>query len=139
MSKIFGKIAKVNKQKVQKVENELFVLKSNIRVIEKKIKDIYADIDQLNIPANGEARELMLFQEQRKLLNNQKSRDQRELNVKNLELANKYQEYKRAKMEYEKIKYLEEQEIIKKIEKLKKQEQKDLDEISNMLYKGSRT
>ncbi len=139
MSKIFGKIAKVNKQKVQKVENELFVLKSNIRVIENKIKDIYIDIDQLNIPKNGEARELMLFQEQRKLLNNQKSRDQRELNVKNLELANKYQEYKKAKMEFEKIKYLEEQEIIKKIEKLKKQEQKDLDEISNMLYKGSRT
>ena len=139
MSKIFGKIAKVNKQKVQKVENELFVLKSNIRAIEKKIKDIYTDIDQLNIPANGEARVLMLFQEQRKLLNNQKSRDQRELNVKNLELANKYQEYKKAKMEFEKIKYLEEQEIIKKIEKLKKQEQKDLDEISNMLYKGSRT
>ncbi len=139
MSKIFGKIAKVNKQKVQKVENELFVLKSNVRAIEKKIKDIYTDIDQLNIPANGEARVLMLFQEQRKLLNNQKSRDQRELNVKNLELANKYQEYKKAKMEFEKIKYLEEQEIIKKIEKLKKQEQKDLDEISNMLYKGSRT
>jgi len=139
MSKIFGKIAKVNKQKVQKVENELFVLKSNIRVIEKKIKGIYIDIGQLNIPENGEARELMLFQEQRKLLNNQKNRDQRELNVKNLELANKYQEYKKAKMEYEKIKYLEEQEIIKKIEKLKKQEQKDLDEISNMLYKGSRT
>jgi len=137
MSKIFGKIAKINKQKVQKVENELFVLKSNIRAIEKKIKDIYANIDRLNIPENGEVRDLMIFQEQRKLLNNQKDRDQRELNTKNLELANKYQEYKKAKMEYEKIKYLEEQEISKKIKKLKKEEQKDLDEISNILYKGA--
>jgi hypothetical protein len=136
MSKVFGKIAKINKQKVQKVENELYVLKSDIRAIEKKIKNIYSDIDKLSIPENGEARELMLFQEQRKMLNNQKSRDQRELNIKNLELANKYQEYKKAKLEYEKIKYLEEQEISKKIEKLKKEEQKNLDEISNMLYKG---
>jgi chromosome segregation ATPase len=136
MSKIFGKIAKVNKQKVQKVENELFILKTNIRQIEKKIKNIYTDIDTLDIPKNGEARVLALFQERRKLLNNQKSRYQLNLNAKNLELANKYQEYKKAKLEYEKIKYLNEQEISKKVKKMKKEEQKNLDEISNMLYKG---
>jgi len=136
MSKIFGKIAKVNKQKVQKVENELFILKTNIRQIEKKIKNIYTDIDTLDIPKNGEAKALALFQERRKLLNEQKNRFQLNLNAKNLELANKYQEYKKAKLEYEKIKYLNEQEILKKMKKMKKEEEKNLDEISNMLYKG---
>ncbi len=137
MSTIFSKISKINKQRVDKIESELFLLKSSIRQIEDKIRAVYDNIDGLEIPQNGDVSLLSLFQEQRKILNRQKSRLLKELSAKNLQLARKYEEYKKAKLEFEKIKYLEEQEIAKKIEKLKKEEQKSLDEISNMLYKGA--
>ncbi len=137
MSTIFSKISKINKQRVDKIESELFLLKSSIRQIEDKIRAVYDNIDGLEIPQNGDVSLLSLFQEQRKILNRQKSRLLKELSAKNLQLAQKYEEYKKAKLEFEKIKYLEEQEIAKKIEKLKKEEQKSLDEISNMLYKGA--
>ncbi|NOX15917.1 MAG: FliJ family protein [Epsilonproteobacteria bacterium] len=136
MTNIFSKISKINKQKVDKIESELFLLKSAIRQIEEKIKSIYTDVDKLEIPKSGDVSLLFIFQEQRKVLNKQKNRLSKKLHTKNLELANKHEEYKKARIEFEKIKYLEEQEIAKKIEKLKKEEQKNLDEISNMLYRG---
>ncbi len=137
MQNIFSKISKINKQKVDKIESELFLLKSAIRQIENRIKSVYVGINKLEIPKNGNASLLSLFQGRREILNAQKGRLLKELHVKNLEVARKYEEYKKARLEFEKIKYLEEQEIAKKIEKLKKKEQKDLDEISNMLYKGA--
>ncbi|MCF6173737.1 MAG: flagellar export protein FliJ, partial [Campylobacteraceae bacterium] len=71
------------------------------------------------------------------VLNKYKIRLSKQLRAKNFELTNKHEEYKKARLEFEKIKYLGEQEIAKKIQKMKKEEQKSLDEISNMLYKGA--
>ena len=45
-------------------------------------------------------------------------------------------EYQKAHVEYEKIKYLEEQELQAMMAKIKRQEQLDLDEISTMLFAG---
>ena len=138
MSSIFSKISKINKQKLDKIESELYVIKSAIRSIEDEIEGIYGMIGDLEIPQNGEMKLLNSFQQNRKLLNNQKDMLSNDLNKKNQELSNKQQEYKIAKLEFEKIKYLEEEEIAKRLEKLKKDEQKELDEISNLLFKRNK-
>ena len=138
MSSIFSKISKINKQKLDKIESELYVIKSAIRSIEDEIEGIYDMIGDLKIPQNGEMKLLNSFQQNRNLLNNQKDMLTSDLNKKNQELLNKQQEYKIAKLEFEKIKYLEEEELAKRLEKLKKDEQKELDEISNLLFKRNK-
>ncbi len=137
MSSIYSKITKINKQKVDKIESELFILKSNIKKIKADIEDIYSSISALTIPKQGEYKEVNAFRERRRLLNTQKERLSYDLETNNLNLKKKQLEYKKAKLEYEKIKHLEEQEIAKKLIKIKKDEQKELDEVSNMLFKRS--
>jgi flagellar biosynthesis chaperone FliJ len=51
-----------------------------------------------------------------------------------LEVNQLQEKYKKAHIEFEKIKYLEEQDFVAWIDKIKKQEQLDMDEISNMLF-----
>lgn len=136
---IYAKISKINKQRLDKIESEFFIIKSDMRKIEKEIEDIYSFINSLEIPQEGTMREFCQYTQRKKVLNTQKKRELDSLEKKNLELLNKQQEYKKAKLEYEKIKYLEEQEMNKKIEKLKRDEQKELDEISSQLFKRSRS
>ena len=138
MSSIYTKISKINKQKLDKVESELYVIRQAIFKIEDEIRNIYKYIDNLIIPQNGDIKLLNSFQESRRVLNVQKGMLSSDLQVKNLELSKKQQEYKESKLEHEKIKYLEEEEIAKKLEKLKKDEAKELDEISSQLFKRSR-
>lgn len=137
MSSIFSKISKINKQKLDKIESELYIIRQAIFKIESEISEIYRYIDNLVIPQNGGIKLLNSFQESRRVLNTQKDMFESDLQVKNLELTGKQHEYKEAKLEHEKIKYLEEEEIAKRLEKLKKDEAKELDEISNQLFKRS--
>jgi len=138
MSSIYAKISKINKQKLDKVESELYVIRQAIFKIEDEIRNIYKHIDNLTIPKNGDIKLLNSFQESRRVLNVQKGMLSSDLQVKNLELSKKQQEYKESKLEHEKMKYLEEEEIVKKLEKLKKDEAKELDEIASQLFKRSR-
>ncbi len=135
---IYSKISKINKQKLDKIESELFIIKSDIKKIKKEIKETYDAIKSLVIPQNGTIREFNVYTQKRGVLNLQKERQEETLHIKNSELSHKYQEYKMAKLEYEKMKYLEEQEITQKLKKLKKDEQKELDEISNLLFKRNK-
>ena len=138
MSSIYTKISKINRQKLDKVESDLYVIRQAIFKIEDEIGNIYNYINNLVIPQNGDIKLLNSFQESRRVLNLQKGILARDLQVKSLELSKKQQEYKESKLEYEKIKYLEEEEIAKKLEKLKKDEAKELDEISSQLFKRNR-
>ena len=138
MSSIYTKISKINKQKLDKLESELYTIRQTIFKIEEEIRDIYNYINDLKMPQSGDIKLLNSFQESKRLLNIQKDMLFRDLQMKNLELSKKQQEYKESKLEFEKIKYLEEEEIAKKIKKLKKDEAKELDEISNQLFKRNR-
>ncbi len=138
MSGIFLKISKINKQKLDRIESELFIIKSEMKRISREIQRIYLSVDELVTPQTGSVKELVEFQARRRVLNTQKDIFTKELHQKDLELAQKQQEYKKAKLEYEKIKYLHEEELKKKLQKIKKDEQKELDEISTMLHKRSR-
>ncbi|MFK5881364.1 MAG: flagellar export protein FliJ [Sulfurospirillum sp.] len=135
---VFSKISKINRQKLDKLESELFMIKSEIKKIKRNIKETYSYIDNLIIPQNGTIKEFNVFAQRRKVLNLQKDRQKRDLHKKEVKLSHKYEEYKKAKLEYEKIKYLKEQEIAKKLKKIKKDEQKELDEMSNLLFKRNK-
>ena len=70
------------------------------------------------------------------ILNREKKRYEQELFVVERNTKRLQGEYQKAHVEYEKIKYLEEQELQAMMDKLKREEQLYLDEISTMLFAG---
>jgi len=136
MKSQFSKIAKIRKQKRDAIERELMKSQNKERLLTHKIASLYDDIAAVQIPKEGLVTVLLMVNEQKSILNREKKRCEQELfvvqrNTKKLQL-----DYQKAHVEYEKIKYLEEQELQAIMDKIKREEQLYLDEISTMLFAG---
>ena len=134
MKNKFSKIAKVRKQKRDAIERELIKSQNKEKLLQHKIASLYEEIVSMQTPQNGTISLLSLLNEQKRILNRDKREQEKALHVTH-ENSQKLQiEYQKAHLEFEKINYLEEQEIQAFINKMRKQEQLDLDEISTMLF-----
>lgn len=134
MKSKFSKIAKVRKQKRDAIEKELLKNQNKERMISHKITSIYEEIVNVKMPQNGTISLLSLVGEQKRILNRDKKRYEQELEIAQSVTKKLQLDYKKAHIDYEKINYLEEQELQEFINKMKRQEQLDLDEISTMLF-----
>ncbi len=140
MKSKFSKIAKVRKQKRDSIEKELLKSQNLEKRLAYKITSLYEEIVAIKIPQNGYFSLLSLVEEQKKILNRDKKQCEVELKIVSTMTQKLQAEYQKAHVEYEKIKYLEEEELRAVMKKIKQQEQLDLDEISTMLFankKGS--
>ena len=136
MKSQFSKIAKIRKQKRDAIKRELMKSQNKERLLTHKIASLYDDIAAVQMPKEGLVTVLLMVNEQKSILNREKKRCEQELfvvqrNTKKLQL-----DYQKAHVEYEKIKYLEEQELQAIMDKIKREEQLYLDEISTMLFAG---
>lgn len=136
MKSQFSKIAKIRKQKRDAIERELIKSQNKERLITHKITSIYEDIAAITLPKEGIVSFLAMVGEQKMILNREKKRYEQELLVTQKQTKKLQSDYQRAHVEYEKIKYLEEQELQAMMEKMKKQEQLYLDEVSTLLFAG---
>ncbi len=136
MKSQFSKIAKIRKQKRDTIERELIKHQHKERLIRHKISSLYDEITQTQLPKEGLVSAFLMVSEQKSILNREKKRHEQEL-IALLQVIKKLQvEYQKAHVEYEKIKYLEEQELQVMMAKIKREEQLYLDEISTMLFAG---
>jgi len=136
MKSQFSKIAKIRKQKRDTIETELIKSQNKERLYSHKIASLYSDIASITIPSEGAISLLRMIGEQKMVLNREKKYCEQELLVAKQRSKQLQLEYKKAHIEYEKFKYLEEQELHMMIEKIKKQEQLYLDEVSTLLFAG---
>lgn len=134
MKSKFSKIAKIRKQKRETIERELLKSQNKEKMLNYKIASLYEEIISIRIPQNGAVSLLSLVGEQKKILNRDKKHYEHELSLATAMTQKLQGEYQKAHIEYEKIKYLEEQELQAMIDKMKQQEQLYLDEISTMLF-----
>lgn len=134
MKSKFSKIAKIRKQKREVIERELLRSQNKEKMLNHKIASLYEDIISIKMPQNGAVSLLSLVGEQKKILNRDKKHYEHELQLATVATQKLQIEYQKAHIEYEKIKYLEEQELQALIDKMKQQEQLYLDEISTMLF-----
>lgn len=134
MKSKFSKIAKVRKQKRDAIEKELLKSQNLEKRLAYKITSLYEEIVAIKIPQNGYFSLLSLVEEQKKILNRDKKQCEVELKIASTMTQKLQAEYQKAHVEYEKIKYLEEEELRAVMKKIKQQEQLDLDEISTMLF-----
>ncbi|WP_024954111.1 flagellar export protein FliJ [Sulfurospirillum arcachonense] len=134
MNSKFTPIAKVRKQQRDKVETLLAKERYKKSELEKKILDTRREIEEMKSPKEGSISLISVFREHLAILRREKDNLQEAMLKSESEIMRLQSEYKQANTEYEKIKYLEEQDFEEWMEKIKKQEQLDMDEISNILF-----
>ncbi len=134
----FTQLAKLNKQKADKIELDIAKVLSGIKFIEKKMKSTLRDIADIEKPKSGKFSDMNVATETfNKLLAYKNELKFRSDSLKE-ELCELQNIHKKAMLEYEKIKYLEEKELEKIFKMIKAKEQKELDEAAVMLYSNER-
>jgi len=136
MKSQFSKIAKIRKQKRDTIEKELMKSQNKERMLAHKITALYEDIAAVQMPKEGLVSILLMINEQKSILNREKKQCEQELYTAQRTTKKLQIEYQKAHVEYEKIKYLEEQELKAMMDKMRREEQLYLDEISTMLFAG---
>ncbi|WP_024789642.1 flagellar export protein FliJ [Lebetimonas sp. JH292] len=126
----FSAVVKVKKQEVDKIEKDIQKINYSITELNKKIEELQNILFSLIPPQNGNFSLFSQIKTQQNLLRNEIEKFKNQilfLKSRKNELMN---ELKKANIEYEKMKYLENEEIKKIIKKAKLKEAKDMDEIA---------
>jgi len=134
MKSKFTSIIKVRKQQMDKIETLLAKARLKKSELKKQLALTREDIENTTVPTSGTISKMTVFREKLDILRNEKLRLDEDLLIQRAEVKQFQEQYKKAHIEYEKIKYLQEQEFAEWMQKIKKQEQRDLDEVSNMLF-----
>jgi flagellar export protein FliJ len=134
MNSKFTPIAKVRKQQRDMVETRLAKTRFEKHELEQELISTCKEIDETLIPTSGDISLMNMARERLGIIRRAKDILQEKLLVKEAEINQLREKYKRANIEFEKIKYLEEQDFAEWMEKLKRDESLNLDEISNILF-----
>ena len=134
MNSKFTPIVKVRKQQMDRIETLLAKARYKKQEISAKLEATCKEIAQMEVPKEGSITLMSFFRESLAILRKEKDDLERRLKISTDEVTQLQDKYKRALREYEKIKYLEEQDFEKWIKKLNRQEQLDMDEVSTMLF-----
>ncbi len=131
----YSQLLKVKKQEVDGIENKIALLNAQKNRIAVELEVLKREISELKVPKEGRFGQFVSASFAFEKLMGAKKEKEREIDSKNTQIIEAQNEYKRALLEYEKIKYLEDLILKERLEKIKKDEQKLLDEISVLTYK----
>lgn len=130
----FSAVVKIKKKIVDDIRNSIFMVDAQISkttILLRETKDRY---NTLKPPTEGPFSSLMAFEDMKKAFRYEidtiKNNLADQQNHKNMLIGT----LKEANAEYEKMKYLEEEEIKKVLKARAQQESKELDEIGVMLF-----
>jgi flagellar export protein FliJ len=134
----FDAIVKV---KAQEVEN----IKQNIQKINKAINDLIKKQNELknsllsfSLPKEGNFSKIIQAKEMQTLIKNEIDLLQNQINTLENRKKELLEELKKAEIEYEKMKYLQNEEIKKKLKEISLKEARDMDEIAILLENAKR-
>jgi flagellar biosynthesis chaperone FliJ len=130
----FADLLKVKKQKLDEVERQLLDVQNRKRNLEKKIEQVDCEIKLLELPQSGEFGLMQMSREGFLSLISQKEQLTEKLLLREQQIEGLKILYKEVTIEYEKIAYLEEEEMQKEMRRVKVEESKNLDEIANILF-----
>ena len=132
----FDSLVKLKKLKVDEKEREITKINNQITKAIENIQQIQNEIDNFEYPKEGSFSIMTQFKLMQNALFNQLKEKEEYLNWLQNQKNILTEQLKEINLEYEKIKYLQSEEIKKYLQKLKQKEAKELDEIALMLYKG---
>lgn len=130
----YAPIVKVKQQALDNLENEMAKLNFSIAKTKEQIINIAEQIKNSEKPKSGVIASMLLFQADMDTYRKEIASKTEYLNWQENQKELLTKSIKQAHIELEKMKYLEEQEVLKHKEKLKKQEAANLDEIGLILF-----
>lgn len=135
MKSKFSSILKIHKDKVTKIEKEMFQINSNISNKNNEIIQLKSEISKANfIPKSNEYSEFLTFQGFVDAMRNEIDELNIEIDRLNMKKSILEQQYKAAKVEFEKIEFLYTKELEILRARLNKEEQNLLDDYGGILY-----
>ena len=132
----FDSLVKLKKLKVEEKERELTNLNNQIAQAYEELAEIQKEIDKFEYPKEGNFALITQFKILQNSLFKQLQEKQNYINFLENQKIILQTQLKELNLEYEKMKYLQAEEIKKYVKKLKEKEAKEMDEIALMLYKG---
>ncbi|RAZ39437.1 flagellar export protein FliJ [Campylobacter hyointestinalis] len=134
MNTKFSQVIKLKKQNLDKIEICLAKCKTLRSQLEDLLKKATLELGSYKFPKGGNFIVMKSSLEEQRLLREHKDDLIEKLSLNQKEIMHYELQYKKAYMEFEKIRYLEQEEIKKILEKAKKDEAIMLDEIAIQRY-----
>ncbi len=134
MTTKFSPILKVKNLDVEKLENKIAKLNNQKKALHLEIDSLKEELKNSSTPKSGTINEL-----RKNFFQNDLIKQNINIKLQNIEFLEEQIKstkllLKKAMLEYEKIKYLHQLEEKKMIDKIKKEEAKNLDEIGALLF-----
>lgn len=130
MSSKYSSVIKLRKQQLDKAEAKLTKTRQKILQCEEELKEATKTCESLNLADKGSIVLLRSSLKMQEIARDGKRLIKQKLDLLKKELAHNHHLYKRAHLEFEKMKVLENEEL-KKIKKiLQKEEEKFIDELA---------
>ncbi len=131
----FDQVVKLKKLKAEEVENDLLSLNKQIENEQNKIVKLNEELANIKYPNSGNFSQILQIREMMKAEITQINQIQNGIEELNNQKQIINKRLKELKLDYEKIKFLQGEEIKKELKKRAQKEAKDMDEIAIMLYK----
>jgi len=129
----FDSVVKIRAQKVEKIENDIKKINSSIAKLKEKINNLNSLLLSLHLPTKGSFSQIAQINSQKNLIRNEIDALNNQINILTNRKNELLHELKKAKVEFEKMKYLQSEEIKKIIKEIKLKEARELDEIAILL------
>jgi flagellar biosynthesis chaperone FliJ len=129
----FSAVVKVKKQAVDKLQRDIQKINVSILDLKNKIESLEKILISLTPPQNGNFSVFSQIRTQQNMLRDEIKKFENQIMVLENRKNELMNELKKANIEYEKMKYIEAQEIKKLIKQNKLKESRDMDELAILL------
>lgn len=130
----FQPLIKIKKQELEQKETEIAQINKLIAHKFEEIRQFQSQMKEFSIPSSGDFQNFKMLKEYRDAFLFQI--DSMHTEISNLKMIKKNleQDYRKIFIEFEKLKYIHTLEQKRKIDKIKKEQTKQLDEVSTVLF-----
>ena len=129
----FDSVVKIKKQQVEKIENDIRKINKSIIDLSRKIEELKTSLLSFTFPKTGTFNKIYQLKEAQNIIKNEIDSLNNQIVILQNRKKELLEELKKANIEYEKMKYLQNEEIKKELKRLKLQESRDMDEIAILL------
>lgn len=134
MKSKFSQVVNVKKQALDRAEAKVAQARLNVANYEAKLNQARANLDSFALPKQGNINELNQNLELLKIMRSEVLSLNERLEIAKKELLHFTHQYKNANLDYEKMKFLKDEEIKQKLKEIKRKEELLLDEFATIKF-----
>ncbi|MBR8461652.1 flagellar FliJ family protein [Campylobacter sp. faydin G-105] len=134
MKSKFSQVVRVKKQTLDRIEARLVSARAKVVNLELNAKALRAKLDEISMPQSGKMSELKQNLELLRIMRDELDDIKERLELSKKDVMHVEHQYKNANLDFEKIKYLEQEDFKREIKRQKHLEAVTLDEFAIMKF-----